>query len=144
MKLALDSGHLFVGKDGKPADSTVIHEEVKPNLPFVVSLDLQAPEVAGHYVAQFSVRTNDAAGTVVCSRVSCDVQVDNENDCSVLLNDLMDLNTKEDNYFDIRMNAAGMEKRAPRESMAPSSAETMLARGPVQQQQQPIQMQMNA
>ena len=90
------------------------------------------------------MRTNDFAGIVVCSRVSCDVQVDDENDCSVLLNDLMDLNSKEDNDFDMRLSSAGMVKRAPRESMAPCSAEAMLARGPVQQQQQPMPMQMNA
>lgn len=73
MKLTLDSGHPFIGKDGKQANSTVINEEVRPALLFNVNIILQAPDSPGHYVAKYSVRTNDADGVVVCATVSCDV-----------------------------------------------------------------------
>lgn len=107
---------------------------------FNVNLNLKAPDGPGHYVAKYSVRTNDADGVVVCATVSCDVQVDDENDCSVLLNDLMDVNHKDDE-FDQRISAAGLQARAPRESMAPISAEAFAARQALAQQQP---MQVNA
>jgi len=73
LKITLDSGHPFIGKDGKEANSSVINEEVRPASMFNVNLNLQAPDGPGHYVAKYSVRTNDADGVVVCATVSCDV-----------------------------------------------------------------------
>lgn len=88
-------------------------------------LSCLAPANGGHYSANYNLRTNDEANNVVCARISCDIQATAENDCSVLLNDLMDINNKSvEHEFDERMSVFGVEsqKRAPRESMAIGAA----------------------
>lgn len=87
-------------------------------------MEFKADLSPGHYVASFCLRTNDEANAVVGPKVTCDVQVTDQNDVSVLFNDLMDINKKESKEeIDARFSALGFERegRAPRESMAPGA-----------------------
>lgn len=72
-------------------------------------------------MSKFKLFTTSMPREPVSEIVYCDIQVSDVNDVSVLFNDLMDINKKEDEFeFDARLNAVGSSKvnRAPRESMA--------------------------
>lgn len=123
LKLTFESGQKFTSKQG---DQVIIDEEVKPGASFKVQVDFVAPPEPGHFVGNYAIKSNDLASRLVCGRISCDIQVSDEKDVSVMLEDMMDMSKSESqDELDQRLSMFGIEReaRAPRESMAPGAQE---------------------
>ena len=108
LKFLFDGGDYIQVQTGQ--QEPIIIDEIKPLNRFDLTFKFVAPLKPGHYVSKFRIHTNTLPSYPVNNFVVCDIRVEDENDVSVVLNDLMDLsNTSRMQDFDQRLLAIGVD-----------------------------------